>query len=66
LDPNLRKKAVKCYFRGLALYGVETWILQRVDLEYLEGLEIWCWIRTEKTFWTDRINNEAFHGQGGK
>jgi hypothetical protein len=31
LDVNLRKKQVKCYIWSLALYGAETWTLQKVD-----------------------------------
>jgi hypothetical protein len=29
LDLNLRKKLVKCYICNIALYGDETWTLQR-------------------------------------
>jgi hypothetical protein len=42
LDLNLRKKLVKCYIWITALYGAETWTLQKVDQKYLENLEIWC------------------------
>jgi hypothetical protein len=31
LDLELRKKLVKCYIWGIALYGAETWTLRAVD-----------------------------------
>jgi hypothetical protein len=34
LDLNLRKKLVKCYIFSIALYGAETWTLQKVDQKY--------------------------------
>jgi hypothetical protein len=51
-------KIVKCYIWGIALYGAETWILQKVDRKYLESFEMWCWRRMEKISWTDLVRNE--------
>jgi len=31
LDLKSRKKLVKCYIWGIALYGAETWTLRAVD-----------------------------------
>jgi hypothetical protein len=53
LDLELRKKLVKCYIWGIALYGAETWTLQKLEQKYLESFEMWCWRRM------DRVNNEA-------
>jgi hypothetical protein len=36
LDVKLRKKPVKCYVWGIALYGAETGMLQAVDQKHLE------------------------------
>jgi hypothetical protein len=36
----------------------ETWILQKIDQNYLESFEMWCWRRLEKIIWTDRVGNE--------
>ena len=36
LGLNLRKKLVKCYIWSTALYGAETWTLQKVDQKNLE------------------------------
>jgi hypothetical protein len=54
LDLNLRKKLVKCYIWSIALYGAETWTLQKVDQKYLDSFEMWCWRRMEIS-WTDRV-----------
>jgi hypothetical protein len=59
LDSELWKKLVKCYIWSIALCGVETWTLQKLDLKYLESSEMWCWRRMEKISSTNRINNEA-------
>ena len=48
LDLNLRKKLVKHYVWGMALYSTETWTLRIVDQKHLESFEIWCWKRTEE------------------
>jgi hypothetical protein len=56
---ELRKKLVKCYIWSIALYGAETWTLRKLDQNYLESFEMWCWKRMEKISWMDCINNEA-------
>jgi hypothetical protein len=58
LDLNLRKKLVKCNIWSIALCGAETWTLRKVDQEYRESFETWCWRRMEKISWTDRVRNE--------
>jgi hypothetical protein len=59
LDLNLReKKQVKCYIWNIALYGVETWTLWKLDQEYLESFEMWCWKTMEKISWTERVRDE--------
>jgi len=58
LDLNLRKKVVKCYIWGMALYGAETWTLRAADQKHLGSYEIWCWRRMEKISWTDHVRNE--------
>jgi len=55
---NVRKKLIKCYIWSMALYGAETWTLRAADRKYLEGFEMWCWRRMEKTIWADHVRNE--------
>jgi len=40
------------------LCGAETWTLRRADQKYLGSFEMWCWRRTGKMSWTDRVKNE--------
>jgi hypothetical protein len=61
LDLNLRKKLVKCYIWSIELYGAEAWSLRKVDQIHLESYEMWCWIRTVKISWTDRVRNEKYY-----
>jgi hypothetical protein len=42
LGLNLRKNLVQFYIWNIALYGAETWTLQKVDEKYLESFEMWC------------------------
>ena len=58
LDFNMRKKLVKCYVWGMALYGAQTWTLLTADQKRLESFEMWCWRRLEKISWTDHVRNE--------
>ena len=58
LDLNLRKNLVKCYIWSIALYGAETGTVRAVDKKQLESFVMWCWRRTEKISWTDRVRNE--------
>jgi hypothetical protein len=58
LELLLRKKLVRCYIWIIAFYGADMWTLRKIDQKYLEGFEMWCWRRTEKIIWTDRVRNE--------
>jgi hypothetical protein len=58
LDLESRKKLVKCYIWGIALYGGETWTLRAVDQKYLGSFEMSCWRRKEKISWTGHVRNE--------
>jgi hypothetical protein len=40
---------------SVALYGAETWTLQKADQEYLQNFEVWVLIRMEKISWTDHM-----------
>jgi hypothetical protein len=44
LSLNLRKKPVKCYVSGIALYVAETWTLRKEDQKHKESYEMWRWI----------------------
>jgi hypothetical protein len=43
------------------LCGADTWTLWKVDGQYLENFEVWCWKRMEIS-WTDRVKiKEVLH-----
>lgn len=46
-----------------SFFGVEIWILRKVDRKYLETAEMWCWSRKEHICWTDSVENEVLHSQ---
>jgi hypothetical protein len=56
---NLRKNLEKCYIWSIALYGAETWTLQKVDQKYLESFGMWFWKKMEIINWIDHVRNEA-------
>jgi hypothetical protein len=58
LHLNLRKKLVKCCIWSIALYGAETWTLQKLDQKLQESFEMWCWRMMEKISWTNRVRNK--------
>jgi hypothetical protein len=62
LDNNLRKKLVQfLHLELVALIGVETWKLRKVDKKYLVSFEMLCWIRME-IICANRVRNvEALH-----
>jgi hypothetical protein len=39
-------------------YGVATWTLRKVNWKYQESFEKWCWRRTDKITWADRVRNK--------
>jgi len=57
LDINLRKKLGNSYAWKIALYGAETWTLQKRDQKYLGSFEMRCWRRMAKISWTDSVKN---------
>jgi len=54
----MKKKRIKSYIWGVALYGLETWTLGKNEERVVNAFEIWCWGRILKIKWTDRITND--------
>jgi len=42
----------------VALYGSETWIINKKEKNMLESLEMWCWRKTQRISFADRRSNE--------
>jgi hypothetical protein len=48
LDLNFRKNLVDCYIWSIGLYGSESRTHRKVDHQYPNFFEMWCWRRMEK------------------
>jgi len=59
---NLRKKLIQLNIWCTALYGAETWTFQKVDQKYLEGFEMWCWRRIDRSL-TCCVKYEVFESR---
>jgi hypothetical protein len=42
---------------NVAYYDAQVWVHQKS----LESSEVWCWRRTKKVSWTDRVKNEKYY-----
>ena len=58
LSLHLKKRIVKAFVWSVALYGSETWTLQKEDIWRLEAFEIWIWRLMMKVPWTEHKTNE--------
>jgi hypothetical protein len=50
-----RKTLIESSVWSIALYGTETWMILKEEGRKIEALETWCWRRTLKIPWTDRV-----------
>ena len=41
------------------MIGAKSWTVKKVDQEYLESFEMWCWRRMEEISWIDLVRNEG-------
>ena len=44
---------------NIALYGNETWTLQKSDIKRIEAFDMWIWRRMLKVSWTEHKNDEV-------
>ena len=45
---------VKAMVFPVVMYGYETWITKKVELQRIDALELWCWRRLLRVPWTSR------------
>ena len=50
-----RKKLTRSLVWSIALYYSETWALSKFEQKYLESFEMWCWRRTKKIKWSEKV-----------
>jgi len=53
-----KKRLIKIYVRSVALYGSETWTINKREKDMLEAFEMWCWRKMQRVSWIDRRSNE--------
>ena len=58
MNPELKKRIMKCLVWSVALYAAETWTLTQTDRRRLEAFEMWIWRRMENISWLDKVTNE--------
>uniref|UniRef100_A0A8D9A6I6 Craniofacial development protein 2 n=1 Tax=Cacopsylla melanoneura TaxID=428564 RepID=A0A8D9A6I6_9HEMI len=56
---EIRKNLINTLVWSIALYGCESWTICDKDKNHLEAFEMWCYRRTLKIIWSDKITNEA-------
>ncbi|KAI5715825.1 hypothetical protein M8J77_023140 [Diaphorina citri] len=58
INIEVRKNLIKSFVWSVLLYGCETWTIGEADRKHIEAFEMWCFRRTLKIIWSDRISNE--------
>lgn len=54
-----RKQLVKVLVWSVALYGPESWVINKADERYLENFEMWFWRRLLRVSWTELRTNDS-------
>ena len=50
---------VKAMVFPVVMYGYETWITKKVELQRIDALELWCWRRLLRVPWAARRSNQS-------
>jgi hypothetical protein len=58
LSLEIEKKLIKSCIWSVALYGSETGTVGKNEERVVNAFETWCWRRTLKIKWTDRITKD--------
>ena len=40
-------------------YGGESWTINKAEYQRIDALELWCWRRLLRVFWTARRSNQS-------
>ena len=43
----------------VVMYGCETWMVRKAEIDKLQALEMWIWRRQENISWEQKIRNEV-------
>ena len=50
---------VKATVFPVVMYGCESWIIKKVELQRIDAFELWCWRRLLRVPWTGRRSNQS-------
>ena len=43
----------------VVMYGCEIWTIKKVQCHRIDAIELWCWRRLLRVFWTARRSNQS-------
>ena len=43
----------------VVMYGCESWTIEKVECQRIDGFELWCWRRPLRVPWTARRSNQS-------
>ena len=50
---------VKAMIFPVVMYGCESWIVKKAELQRIDAFELWCWRRLLRVLWTTRRSNQS-------
>ena len=67
LDSILKSRDITCWQRSLvkalvfpaAMYGSESWTINKAECQRIDAFELWCWRRLLTVPWTARRSNQS-------
>ena len=52
-------RLVKAMVFPVVMYGCEIWTIKKVQCHRIDAIELWCWRRLLRVFWTARRYNQS-------
>jgi len=52
-------RLVKAMVFPVVIYGCESWIVKKAELQRIDAFELWCWRRLLRVLWTARRSNQS-------
>ena len=50
---------VKAMAFPVVMYGCESWIIKKAELQRIDAFELWCWRRLFRVPWTARTSKSV-------
>ena len=50
---------VKAIVFLVVMYGCESWTVKKAERQRIDAVELWCWRRLLRVFWTARRSNQS-------